>query len=510
MMLRFISILILLLVANVSFTQTFKEDLANETHEDFPSQWGLVKGSAYVSKINNKKVITFIDHSILKPIINNKTDNYLTDNFTIEFDAFFDNTVSFNKQMYEIRFWNGQANLKIENGHYDKFILFRHGIRSYGITPSSPSINLDNYLKSLESKDEAWRHIKIQYTSGKLKMYIDDNLLLNFPKLYFKPNMVSIGCLTRKAKVDMRSGITNISITGVKISSNTQTETTTSSSEIITPPLENPVGNTDDKTSIDSPPDIKNENTEENTNLNPIQSPTGEIITPTFDNDFYDAIDGTTTTTPISTNIVLPRILKITVTDLLCIEERDLGDNPDDYGFQLYTYFNGGRAKYDKGFTDFNNISCNTQVPGGNLLVCGDKNHQIHVEQGNTRIGNISASLMYKLENAHYTEKELELKFFIWLKEYTGNKDLVLFDGKIEIITHDVLNHLLKGKFPENSKLVQFYDTSITHLNDFYEYGPRGSYIWLRFTSRKSLEGPIKLGDSGHKAAAWVEFELID
>jgi hypothetical protein len=265
----------------------------------------------------------------------------------------------------------------------------------------------------------------------------------------------------------------------------------------------------------------------------PLETPTGEIITPTISNEPFEPIDATTVlqpirptigtepfepidaTTlgqPIKTEIEFPNVLKVSVTDLLCIEERDSGDNPDDYGFQLFSYFKDSNGKYDWDFKLNNNIDCNRVVPPANLLVCGDKAHQIHVEKGSARIGNFNhTSIYYVLENGHYTMAEIEdLRFFIWLKEYTKNDDQELFNGSINIKVVEVLNHLLQGKFPDDSNLIQFYDTSITTLNDFYEYGPRGSYMWLRFTSRKTLEGPIRLGNNFGKAAVWIEFELMN
>ncbi|MTE26073.1 hypothetical protein [Winogradskyella ouciana] len=523
-----VSIIFSMLFGAVSIAQTFQDNVTNEVMGEFPSQWDLVAGMATVDQQDGYKFINFSHGSIIKPIINEQTDNYLSDDFTVEFDMFFGLTSSIYGQRVEIRFWDGIYGYRQDDIVYKPIIIKRDGLETSWEHPQSG--HAKNFVKELHTLEPVWRHVKIECKTSKLKIYLDERLVLNIPRFKMQPSMVSIGGKINDSRHDAKVGITNVTITGLSIQNQTQedigephTESDILATNTQTPGITSTTNTTGTENTNMT---VDNQGTGTNsgeTNSHTTAQHTGQIQTtinetPEIPID-KDSIRIYTPYEPlvVSTNpqltpleIEKPRILKITVTDLLCIDERDSGDNPDDYALQLFSYFKDSSADYDQFFHYDNNIDCNVAVPGGDLLVCGDMDNQIHVEKGNTRIGNFTnASLYYELDNAHYTMDAVnDIKFFIWLKEYTNNNHQILFNGSIKVKIKELLNHLLIQKFPDNSNLVQYYDTSITTLNDFYEYGSRGSFMWLRFTSRKTLEGPIRLGNSHGKAAVWVEFEL--
>ena len=190
------------------FSQTFQDHILNETIGDFPSQWDLVSGNAIVENVDGNKVIDIKDKGIIKPIVNGETNNYLGDQFTFEFDVYFDKVPSLNWQHYDIRFWDG-------NSIYSKNkIIFRPiDIRSHGLQASweAPTKSTTkNLKKEMETLEPVWRHIKVEYGNGKLKIFIDEQLFLNIPRMPFKPTMVSIGGVKYEPHKTLKGGIANI------------------------------------------------------------------------------------------------------------------------------------------------------------------------------------------------------------------------------------------------------------------------------------------------------------
>ena len=104
---------ILLLLVCISFSsnetvaQVFHDRLENDAIGEWPKNWDVVNGSVKVNTIDGKKVIDLENNAIIKPVVNNQTDNYLSDTFTLEFDAFFERDIYMEHMEYQIRLWDG-------------------------------------------------------------------------------------------------------------------------------------------------------------------------------------------------------------------------------------------------------------------------------------------------------------------------------------------------------------------------------------------------------------------
>ena len=68
--------------------QSFQDRPGNEPDGDFPSKWDLIKGSAEIKTFEGEKVISFGNYAIITPLMD--SNNYLSEEFTLEFDAYFD------------------------------------------------------------------------------------------------------------------------------------------------------------------------------------------------------------------------------------------------------------------------------------------------------------------------------------------------------------------------------------------------------------------------------------
>src|SRR5690606_16439295 len=146
----------------------FEDDLSREENGEFPSRWDLVTGNAENALLGDTKVITLEHGSIITPLINK--DDYLPEVFTLEFDAYFNDTYS-HWQEYDIRFYPGD-NSYAEIGED----LYSYPLR---INKNGASIQtrVNNESKSFEKQGNTnpdgyagWKHIAISYNQRALKV----------------------------------------------------------------------------------------------------------------------------------------------------------------------------------------------------------------------------------------------------------------------------------------------------------------------------------------------------
>ncbi len=203
------SIVITLFLTLTCVGQGFEDNFSKEALNEVPSKWSVVKGEAVVALVDEKKTFALQDNAIVTPRVNGTGTSYLGDDFTIEFDLFFDEATTAYRQFYKLRFWEGDGNYGLNGSHTDPVIFYRHGIRVSG------SADVKSYikLKELEVNDKVWRHIKIVYKDGALSMYINDNLLYSNTALFYKPKMISFGPTIHNSTA-LISAFTNFSLMG--------------------------------------------------------------------------------------------------------------------------------------------------------------------------------------------------------------------------------------------------------------------------------------------------------
>ncbi|SDB44257.1 OmpA family protein [Flavobacteriaceae bacterium MAR_2010_188] len=166
----------------------FDDNLSNEESGEFPSRWDLVKGSAENASLNGDNIIRIARTGIITPLMDNK--DYLPEIFTIEFDAYYDaNAVGYKN--YNVRFWSGSGGYKNPSGDTFKAIYIAHD----GISFVS---YIDKQYRSLKQKNETlknkygWRHIAMAFNKRSLKIFIDEQRVLNLPNLGMEPQQFSI------------------------------------------------------------------------------------------------------------------------------------------------------------------------------------------------------------------------------------------------------------------------------------------------------------------------------
>lgn len=188
----------------------FEDDLSREENGEFPSRWDLLKGSAENASLDGQPVIVFEKNAIIAPLM--KESKYLPEVFTIEFDAYFnDNVVSW--QQYNLRFYpgsNGSAKINQDilhplqvraNGAYIKVIE----------GPNRMDKTYDNFGGNKPEGLPGWKHIAVSYNQRALKVFIDEERVLNIPNIELYPEMVSIEAHTYKDETEVRA-IKNVRI----------------------------------------------------------------------------------------------------------------------------------------------------------------------------------------------------------------------------------------------------------------------------------------------------------
>ncbi|MCF6348075.1 MAG: OmpA family protein [Flavobacteriaceae bacterium] len=165
----------------------FYDDLKSEEVGEFPSRWDLLKGGAEIVTFNGEKVILGIPtghtSSRVTPLFKNV--DYLSDEFTIEYDIYIDDISKENNNNWG--HYNVYLNSKrINSGAPDVGINLRYGKVS-GFASSR-----DFAIESVAIEKNAWSHIAMSYHNGKFKLYINEKRIINLPKFSIRPDAFAI------------------------------------------------------------------------------------------------------------------------------------------------------------------------------------------------------------------------------------------------------------------------------------------------------------------------------
>jgi outer membrane protein OmpA-like peptidoglycan-associated protein len=147
---------------------------ADEENGEFPSKWDLYSGNVEIAEVDGEKIIIFPHGGSIVPYLKNSKEDYLPEVFTIEFDAYFqpDNPHRIFFSFYDSK---NQKGVGKRIYFYSKSIIYDE--------------SSGKYSKNL-SQDE-WRHFSIAVTKDKLKVYLNDERLINLPHMGFNPTGIT-------------------------------------------------------------------------------------------------------------------------------------------------------------------------------------------------------------------------------------------------------------------------------------------------------------------------------
>ncbi|MEN8185792.1 MAG: OmpA family protein [Bacteroidota bacterium] len=159
-----------------------------EENGEFPSRWDLFEGGAEVAEVDGEPVIMFIadagnmHRKGIVPYLKNSKEDYLPEVFTIEFDAYYPPKVYNNR--YYLTF-------------YDRKNQKRVGMPQIEFNVNSVEAGSSESTYKGKNKGNwddvgGWRHFSIAYTKGKLKVYLDDQRMINIPHAEGNPTGITI------------------------------------------------------------------------------------------------------------------------------------------------------------------------------------------------------------------------------------------------------------------------------------------------------------------------------
>jgi len=162
----------------------FYDDLNNEESGEFPMKWDIYKGSAENATLGEENVIQLNDRNTgIFPYMNDN-ENYLPEQFTIEFDIHFSTTSAW--QNYGIKLYDKEyRNGKVINDVSHNVIKIAHSKVTMG--------DFGGELRRYKTSGQlGWRRVSLSYNKGYLKVYIDEEKAISIPRLKFKPTMFSL------------------------------------------------------------------------------------------------------------------------------------------------------------------------------------------------------------------------------------------------------------------------------------------------------------------------------
>lgn len=167
----------------------FEDHFIDDQDGEFPAHWELVSGQAVLNKANGGEEAFFLtegNYARVKPRM--KTEMYLTDPFTIEFDSYFlpgaYGPIVMLAGMDKEQGWEKEGGVHVNNSE----IGFENSdVKFYKSYPEEISG---------EKFNDKWHHIAIAYKNKQLKIYVDQYRLVVVPdtkQVFEKMSFAGIG-----------------------------------------------------------------------------------------------------------------------------------------------------------------------------------------------------------------------------------------------------------------------------------------------------------------------------
>lgn len=172
----------------------FEDNLEGERNGEFPSKWDLVNGSVENAVFGGENVIMFLNTNTnsdggIVPMMANSEEDYLPDEFTVEFDAYFDNP----GRTYRVLFYDGKNQRRLNNtvnrgsnARNDR-VRVRQNSAVFGQTTGYYPGFVSNTSENPSMSEPGWRRVSISFNKRALKVYLDDARVLNIPNMDYNP-----------------------------------------------------------------------------------------------------------------------------------------------------------------------------------------------------------------------------------------------------------------------------------------------------------------------------------
>lgn len=175
----------------------FEDDQQGEQNGEFPSKWDLEGGVVENANLDGENVIYFskmraaINRQGIIPLINNDQNDYLPEEFTVEFDAYFQKNAG-SGNYYRVKFFDVKNQKKgLANKDFSDLEILKYTARlgsSNGSYPNSGYSHNTPYTV----KNPGWLHVAISFNKRAMKVYFNDARILNIPNLGFDPSGLTL------------------------------------------------------------------------------------------------------------------------------------------------------------------------------------------------------------------------------------------------------------------------------------------------------------------------------
>ncbi len=172
----------------------FEDNLEGERNGEFPSKWDLARGTVENAVFDGENVIMFINTNSnsdggIVPMMTNGYEDYLPDEFTVEFDAYFDEP----GRTYRVLFYDGKNQSRLNrsanpgsNHRVDRVRISQNYVSYESTTAHYPGFGQSIREDASRSKP-GWRRVSISFNKRALKVYLDEARVLNIPNMSYNP-----------------------------------------------------------------------------------------------------------------------------------------------------------------------------------------------------------------------------------------------------------------------------------------------------------------------------------
>ncbi len=150
----------------------FEPDISNEADAELPARYTILKGTAEIQSYEGEKILHLQPdaNTAVEPIM--RTDHYLPERFTLEFDAMWENDADYFKYASDFRIgFCKRDNQNYYNGGLYAFVINGASQCSLGKTGNQ---NLSDAVKNSLGSGNTWHHIAIYVRKNIGKAYIDE------------------------------------------------------------------------------------------------------------------------------------------------------------------------------------------------------------------------------------------------------------------------------------------------------------------------------------------------
>lgn len=167
-------------------TIIFADDFADDQDGEFPSHWSLISGQGVLNKIDGSEAFCLTDGNWAEVAPRMKTNTYLTNAFTIEFD-------------YYATQWTVGMGITFYNQAQ------REATVTYG---SDGSIQTNGFPRDLtgtypgdkDNYPNHWHHVALIYKDNEIKCYLDQYRVFVMPSVNFPPVSLEFGSIASPQK----------------------------------------------------------------------------------------------------------------------------------------------------------------------------------------------------------------------------------------------------------------------------------------------------------------------